>query len=86
MLDFFTVPRQRGVNCSVIPHGLTSVIPHGLTSVLLCVPLIIADSESVELVVVHDGFLCLAEIICIFIVVPSITEVLFKKFLFCTAV
>jgi len=37
--------------------------------------------KSVNLVVVHDGFLC---IMGIFIVVTFSTEVLFKQFLICT--
>jgi len=35
----------------------TQGILNGLTNVLLCVPFIFADSESVDLVVVRDGFL-----------------------------
>jgi len=44
--------------------------------------------KSVDLVVhvPHDGFLSITEIVHIFIVTTLITEVLFEKFLICTAV
>ena len=43
-----------------VPFGRPQYIQrilHGLTSVLLCIPFIFADSESIDLVVAHDGFL-----------------------------
>ena len=52
-----------------VPFGLLQYVQcilYGLTSVLLCVPFIFADSESVYLVVAHDGFLYAMKIIHIF--------------------
>jgi len=42
--------------------------------------------KSVDLVVPCDGFFIVMEIVHIFMVAASITEVLFKKLLICTAV
>jgi len=63
-------------------------ILQGLTGLLLCVLFIFADSESVNLVVAHDSFLCMhnKKSSVFFIVATFITEVLFKHFLIRTAV
>ena len=45
-----------------IPQYVQCIL-HGLTTVLFCVPFIFAEIESVDLVVAHDGFLCIMEII-----------------------
>ena len=44
----------------------TQCILYRLTSVLLCVPFIFADSKKCYLLVAHDGFLCIKEIVRIF--------------------
>ena len=56
-------------------------ILHGLTSVFLCVLVIFADSESVDLVVAHDGFPSQWKLSIFLIVDTLIARVLFEQFL-----
>jgi len=52
-----------------VPFGIPQYVQcilQGLTSVLLCIPFIFTDSESVDLVVACDGFLCVMKIVHIF--------------------
>jgi len=53
-----------------------------------CPPIVFHSSlltaKSVDLVVACDSFLCVIEIVRIFVVATLITEVLFKEFLICT--
>ena len=63
-----------------IPQYVQCIL-HGLTSVLLCVPLIFADSKSVDLAVACDGFPSKRKSSVFFIVATLIAEVLFKQFL-----
>ena len=53
---------------------------------LLCVSFIFADSEICQFGGMCDGFLCLTEIIRIFLVATLIIEVLFDQFYICAAV
>ena len=78
-----------------VPFGTPQYVQYilqGLTSVLLCVPFIFADSESVNLVVARDGFLCITKIVRMFHGGyldnrwGTLTDVLFKQFLIRIAV
>ena len=56
MFSLFDVASAREV-----PFDMPQCVQYifqGLTGVLLCVPIIFADCESINLVVARDGFLC----------------------------
>ena len=78
LLDVASVPfgRLQYVQC----------ILQGLTGVLLCIPFIFAHSKSIDLVVAHDGFLCVIKSVCIFHVGYLDYRVLFEQFVIRTAV
>jgi len=64
ILSLFSVTSAREV-----PFGISQYIQcilQGFTNMLLCVPLIFADSKNFNLVVAHDGFLCVMKIVHIF--------------------
>jgi len=50
-----------------------------VSSFVFCLSLLTV--RSIDLVVAHDGFFCVTEIVHIFIVATLITEMLFKQFL-----
>ena len=67
-------------------------VPFGIPQYVQCilVPLVFHSSlliaKNINLMVAHDGFLCVTEIDNIFIFATLITEVLFKQFLIHTTV
>jgi len=72
-----------------VPFGIPQYMQcifNGLTSVLDCVPFVLADSKSVDLVVACDGFPSQWKLSVFFKVAKFITKELFKQLLIHTAV
>jgi len=61
IFSLFDVTSAREVPFDILQY--VQCILQGLTSVLLCIPSIFAHSESINLVIAGNGFLCVTEIV-----------------------
>ena len=82
-LDFSLLQSKR---CLLTYHSMYNVLFMDLPVSSFVSYLLLLTAKCVDLVVACDGFLCIIEIVCIFIVPTLITEVLFEQCLIRIAV